>query len=91
MRAVPLRESRTEGGRPSNGHTAKIRSEIFQGDRRRKFFRVVAKHAYPRKTVPHVHALTGYPERTIYDWMAGNSDAPYSVLLQLFGEIASDQ
>lgn len=76
--------------RSSNSGAAKIRSKDFRADRRRKFFRIVAKHAYPRKTVPQIQALTGEAERTIYDWMAGNSDAPAGVMLQLFGEIARD-
>jgi hypothetical protein len=50
----------------------------------------VAKHTYPTKTVPSVRALTGYPERTIYDWLAGKADAPWSVFVALFGEIERD-
>jgi hypothetical protein len=56
--------------------------------RKRKFFRIVAKHAYPDKTVPRVRWLTGYSESAIYEWLAGRADAPCAVLMALLGEIA---
>ena len=67
-------------------------SEKFSDVRRRKFFRVVAKHAYPKDTVRKVQRLTGkkYADRTIYDWLAGRSEAPPSVFFQIMGEIVSD-
>jgi hypothetical protein len=74
----------------SNRGAAEICSENFCAARRRGFFRVVAKYAYPRKTVPGIHALTGYPERTIYEWLAGRTEPPSGVMLQLFGEISRD-
>lgn len=74
----------------SNRGAAEICSENFRKARRRKFFRVVAKHAFPAKTVPSVHALTGYPERTIYEWLAGRTEPPSGVMLQLLGEISRD-
>ena len=85
-------ESRRSIAAPSNPRTAKNRSEYFPGQRRRKFFRVIAKHAYPRQTVPEIRRLTKqrYGERTIYDWIAGQSDAPLDVCIQIMGEILSD-
>ena len=85
-----LRESESVSTRTSNPRTADFRSQNLRAERRRKFFRIVAKHAYPRQTVPEVRALTGYPERTIYDWLAGESDVPWPVLIQLMGEIARE-
>jgi hypothetical protein len=57
--------------------TPKFRSE--------NLFRVIAKHRYPRKTAQEVAALTGDPVSTIYDWMRGTSEAPYTRLLALLG------
>lgn len=82
-----LHESSGAIARQSNSGTAEIRSEKFRDLRRRKFFRVVAKHAFPKKTVPAVRALTGAPERTIYDWMRGITDAPWGVYVALLREI----
>jgi hypothetical protein len=80
-------ESESTNRRWSNRGAAEICSENFREARRRKFFRVVATHAYPVKTVAGVHALTGEAERTIYEWMAGRTEPPAGVMLQLFGEI----
>lgn len=76
----------------SNLRTAEIRSEKFTDVRRRKFFRVVAKHAYPKDTVRKVRKLTKakYGERTIYDWLAGRSEAPPSVFFKIMGDIVSE-
>lgn len=73
--------------RGSNSGTPKFRSKKIRLRRQRKFFRIVAKHAYPHKTVPEVRQLTGYAESTIYEWLAGRGDAPASVLMALLGEI----
>jgi hypothetical protein len=81
--AMPARWS--TGGAPGN------RSKKFRLRRKRIFFRLVAKHAYPRKTAPSVRALTGYAESTIYQWLAGRSDAPATVLMALLGEIARER
>jgi hypothetical protein len=83
-------ESESTSSRWSNRGAAETCSENFRAARRRKFFRVVAKHAFPQQTVPEVRVLTGASERTIYDWMSGKTEAPYSVMLQLFGEISRD-
>jgi hypothetical protein len=85
-------ESRRNSVAPSNRRAAKICRDFFPGERRRKFFRVIAKHAYPRKTVPEIRFLTRerYGERTIYDWIAGRSDAPLEVCIKIIGEILSD-
>lgn len=85
-------ESSARFGAASNPETAKIRSQNFRADRRRKFFRAIAKHAFPRKTVPEVRRLTRnrYGERTIYDWIAGRSDAPMAVCMRIIGEIFED-
>lgn len=83
-----MRESESVLAATSSFRTADFRSQNFRAERRRKFFRIVAKHAYPRQTVPEVRALTGYPERTIYDWLKGASDAPWDVYIMLMGEIA---
>jgi hypothetical protein len=85
-----MRESDSTSRRWSNRAAAEICSENIRAARRRKFFRVVATHAYPSKTVAGVHALTGEPERTIYEWMSGRTEAPYSIMLQLLGEISRD-
>lgn len=84
-----VQESSSAGG--SNSTTAEIRSKKNRADRRRKFFRVVAKHAFPRETAHELVVLTGRGERTIYDWLAGNSDAPGPVLLALLGHIARQE
>jgi hypothetical protein len=84
---APLRESRAGPVALSNGGTADFRSEKIRLLRRRRFFHLVAKHAFPRKTAANLSALTGYSERAIYDWMAARSDAPAMVLLLLLGEI----
>lgn len=72
----------------SNRLAAEFCSQKIPEAKRKKFFRVVAKHAFPSKTVPALHALTGYSERAIYDWLSGKSEAPSGVMLALFGEIA---
>lgn len=74
--------------RPSNFPTAESCSKKTRAERRRKFFRVVAKHAFPRKTARELVTFTGKGERTIYDWLAGRTDAPGAVLLALLGVIA---
>jgi hypothetical protein len=84
-------ESHRTTGRPSNQIAPKNRSKKIRLRRKRKFFRVVAKFAYPRKTAPGVHALTGYAESTIYEWLAGRGDAPTSVFMALLGEIARER
>jgi len=83
-----MRESKSVRPLQSNRHAAEFCSEKFREARRRKFFRVVAKHAYPRKTVENIRTLTGEAERTIYDWMSGKTEAPPGVYFALFGEIA---
>jgi hypothetical protein len=77
---------------PSNRATAEFRSKNISSDRRRRLFRVVAKHAYPRQTAFELRRLTRerYGERTIYDWIAGRSDAPLSVFIQVLGDILAD-
>lgn len=57
--------------------------------RRRTFFRVIADHAFPTATAEEIHRLTKrrYGERTIYEWLAGNSEAPAWVLIKLLDEI----
>lgn len=90
MSLVPVGsgESESSSGQSSNPTTAEFRSKKIGTARRRKFFRVVAKHAYPRETAHELVLLTKRGERTIYDWLAGNSDAPGTVLLALLGVIA---
>lgn len=77
---------------PSNFPTADFRSKKIPTGRRRKLFRVVAKHAYPRQTAFELRRLTRdrYGERTIYDWIAGRSDAPLSVFIHVLGDILSE-
>jgi hypothetical protein len=58
--------------------TPKFRSE--------NLFRVIAKHRYPRKTAEHVSALTGRPPSTVYDWMRGSSEAPFSAFIALLSD-----
>ena len=84
-----LRESESRRVRASNRGTPEFRSEKILADKRRNFFRVVAKHAYPSQTAPNIRVLTRqrYGESTIYDWMAGRSDAPLDVYIQLLAEI----
>jgi hypothetical protein len=84
-------ESVSRQSRGSIFDAPKNRSKKIHLRRKRKFFRLVAKHAYPRKTAPGVRALTGYSESAIYEWLAGRGDAPSSVLMALLGEIARDQ
>ena len=81
----------------SNRRTADFRSENFRTERRRKFFRTVAKHAYPRQTAFEVRELTkrpdgsyGYGERAVYDWLDGRSEAPMSVTMRIIGTIYSE-
>lgn len=74
--------------RRSNFRAPESRSKKIQLRRKRKFFRMVAKHAIPRKTAPGIRDLTGYSESAIYEWLAGRADAPASVLMVLLGEIA---
>ena len=85
-------ESSVRIARPSNLGTAKIRSQNFKVERRRKFFRVVAKHAYPTQTAYELRKLTKekYGERTIYDWIAGRSDAPLWVFIRIMDDIFDD-
>lgn len=71
-----------------------FRSRNFRVERRRKFFRTLAKHAYPKQTAFEIRELTKaadggkqYAESTIYDWIAGRSDPPLSVFLKVIGEI----
>lgn len=78
----------------SNPRTADFRSKDFRDHRRRKFFRAVAKHAYPRNTAFEVRELTrradgtyGAGERTVYDWLDGRSEAPLSVTMRIIGNI----
>jgi predicted DNA-binding transcriptional regulator AlpA len=85
-----MRESHTQSALRSNRGTPKFRSRKIQLRRKRKFFRIVAKHAFPKKTAPNVRTLTGYAESSIYEWLAGRGDAPSSVLMALLGEIARD-
>jgi len=82
---------------PSNRGAADFRSKDFRVDRRRKFFRTIAKHAYPRGTAFEVRELTkladgtyGYGERTVYDWLDGRSEAPMSVTMRIIGAIYSE-
>jgi hypothetical protein len=82
---------------PSNRGAADFRSKDFRLDRRRKFFRAVAKHAYPRNTAFEVRELTkradgtyGHGERTVYDWLDGRSEAPMSVTMRIIGAIYSE-
>ena len=85
-------ESGQRIARLSNFGTADFRSQNFRGQRRRKFFRVLAKHAYPKQTAYEVLRLTKrqYGERTVYDWIAGRTEAPMAVCIQIMGEILSD-
>jgi hypothetical protein len=87
-------ESSAGIARASNFRTAEFRSKKISDDRRRKFFRIIAKHAYPRQTAFELRELTKrrdgeyqYGERAIYDWIAGRSDAPLSVFIKVIGEI----
>jgi hypothetical protein len=84
-----MRESLRAVSAPSNRRTPEFRSEKISGIRRRSFFRTVAKHAYPDQTVPNIRVLTHqrFGESTIYDWLAGKSDAPVDVFMQLIAEI----
>ena len=85
-------ESQQGTAKPSTRGAAEFRSRNFRGDRRRKFFRAIAKHAYPSQTVHEIRRLTReqYGERTIYDWIAGRSEPPMAVCMQIMGEIFSD-
>lgn len=76
-------------GLSSNFSTADFRSKNFRTERRRKFFRALAKHAYPNQTAFELRRLTReqYGERTIYDWIAGRTDAPPAVLFKIISEI----
>jgi hypothetical protein len=87
-----MSESSQRVARRSSRGTAKFRSQNFQSLRRRSFFRALAKHAYPKQTAYEVRLLTKeqYGERTIYDWIAGRSEAPMSVCIRIMGEILSD-
>jgi len=82
-------ESLQRNGAPSSFRTAENRSENFRSERRRKFFRTIAKHAFPRQTAYELRKLTKqrYGERTIYDWIAGRTDAPVDVCFQIINEI----
>lgn len=90
-------ESSGRNRAPSNPRTADFRSKNFRANRRRKFFRAVAKHAYPIGTAFEVRELTRRPdgtyehaERTIYDWLDGRSEAPMSVTMRIIGNIYSE-
>lgn len=82
-----MRESGAARARASSRATPKIRSENIQPSPQSKLFRVLAKHRFPRKTAPAVRALTGYHESTIYDWLKGKSEAPFSVYVAIIVEI----
>lgn len=87
-----MAESNVAMRAPSNRRTADFRSQNFRGERRRKFFRTIAKHAYPRQTANELRHLTRgrYAERTIYDWIGGKSDPPVAVCFQIINEIFSE-
>lgn len=92
-----LRESSQRRTPRSNFGTADFRSKKISPDRRRKFFRTIAKHAYPRGTAFEVRELTKRPdgtygagERTVYDWLDGRSEAPMSVTMRIIGDIYSE-
>lgn len=90
-------ESTARRAPPSNRRAADFRSQNFRTERRRKFFRTVAKHAYPVGTAFEVRELTkrsdgtyGAGERTVYDWLDGRSEAPLSVTMRIIGTIYSE-
>lgn len=87
-----MRESISGRERPSSIGTAEICSRNFRSQRRRIFFRTLAKLAYPKQTAYELRILTKerYAERTIYDWIAGRSDVPLSVCMQVLAEILAD-
>lgn len=87
-----MSESHQRSALPSSRSAAKDRSQNFRSDRRRKFFRVIAKHAFPRQTAYELRRLTKdqYGERTIYDWIAGRSDVPVAVCFKILDEIFSE-
>ena len=76
-------ESLGQAAASSNFRTPKSRSKKFRTGSERKLFRVLAKHRYPRKTAAHLRKLTYDPTSTIYDWLAGRSDAPFDVYIAL--------
>jgi hypothetical protein len=80
-------ESSVDHERTSSFSTAEFRGEKSNEARRRKFFRLVAAFAFPIKTAACLRAATGYPERTIYDWLAGRSNAPWAAYVAIFAEI----
>jgi hypothetical protein len=80
-------ESFVDHERASSVSTAEFRGERINEDRRRKFFRLVATFAFPVKTAACLRAVTGYPERTIYDWLAGRSNAPWAAYVAIFAAI----
>lgn len=84
-----LRESESTIARPSNRRIPKIQSKKISTVRRRKFFHLIAKHAYPDQTAHNIRVLTKerHGESTIYDWMAGKSDAPPDVYFKIIAEI----
>jgi hypothetical protein len=80
-------ESSFDYERASSFSTAEFRGEKFNDSRRRRFFRLVATFAFPIKTAACLRAETGYPERTIYDWLAGRSNAPWAAYVAIFAAI----
>jgi hypothetical protein len=87
-----MRESQQRSELPSSLRTAEKRSRNFRSERRRKFFRTLAKHAYPKQTAYELRRLTKeqYGERTIYDWIAGRCDAPMPVWIKLIDDIFTE-
>lgn len=90
-------ESTARRAPSSNRRAADFRSRNISHDRRRKFFRAIAKHAYPRGTAFEVRELTkradgtyGAGERTVYDWLDGKSEAPMSITMRIIGDIYSE-
>ena len=80
-------ESSLDHERASRFSTAQFRGEKINEARRRKFFRLIAAFAFPIKTAACLRAETGYPERTIYDWLAGRSNAPWAAYIAIFAAI----
>jgi hypothetical protein len=80
-------ESSVDHERASSFLTAEFRGEEFSEERRRKFFRLIATFAFPIKTAACLRAETGYPERTINDWLAGRSNAPWAAYVAIFAAI----
>lgn len=79
-------ESRTGNEVPSSLGGAKNGTRKIRGGRRRTFFQVAARHAWPRKTAFELARHTGAPLRTCYRWLAGTTEPPGSILLAVVGE-----